>query len=266
MYLQIEKKSSRSERLRSAICGLLSFSLLTAAFPPIGWSLLVFLAWIPFFVDIQRTRGRVFWPGFLLGEAFFGSALLYWITAMTTVGAASYVVWFGVSFLHVLFALPLGFFLRWLLRRGVSVFWAAPLPFAAQSFLREKVTNIAWHDPGYALADWTLCLQSAEWGGPQVLSLMGMFCSAGLAELWLAKNGAARWSKRGALICGGGLLLCLVALPAWGAWRIRDLEGQLKTGPLVAGIQPNVTLEERADPKISPYDLYSRRLDLTERV
>ncbi|HGY90061.1 MAG TPA: apolipoprotein N-acyltransferase [Planctomycetes bacterium] len=228
------------------LTSVFSHGLAAAAFPPLGWSPLVLVALAPWFYLLgQPATERGVLRAFLLGQGLYGFFRLGWLGGLAGAPEAG---WAGTAILtviYVLIAWPVGWgFRRIWRRRPESLIWAAPLAFAANDALRTWATGgLAWHDFGYALADWPLLIQSADWGRVFPLTLWVVAGNVVLGEAWAGFRGRCR-GRRWALHAVGWGLATGVLL-GYGAWREADLRAQYREGPLVIGAQPAITQEKK---------------------
>jgi apolipoprotein N-acyltransferase len=162
---------------------------------------------------------------FLGGSRLAGAAL--WL---------GHAAWFALGF--ALYALAY----RGIRARGWPVALAGVAPLVA----------LEWRFPvlfpvhlGNALVDRTLWIQTADLGGPLLLSAQTALASAALFESWRFARG------RRARPVGTWLLaaVCAALAAGYGAWRIRWLEGAARAAPelRVGLVQANLGVLEKGD-------------------
>jgi len=247
------------------LTSLFSHGLAAAAFPPVGGSPLVLVALAPWFYLLGRdTPPRGFLRAFLLGQGLYGFFRLGWLGGLAGAPQAGWAGTVLLTVVYVLIAWPVGWgFRRIWRRRPGTLIWAAPLAFAANDALRTWATGgLAWHDLGYALADWPLLIQSADWGRVFPLTLWVVAGNVVAGEGWAVfrgRSGARRWALRAAV-----WVLVTGALCGYGAWREADLSAQYREGPLVIGAQPAITQEKKLQ-KIGRAKEFEIMMDLLRR-
>ncbi len=228
------------------LTSLVSHGVAAAAFPPLGWSPLVLIAFVPWFLALgAAVPGPGFLRAFLLGQGLYGFLRLGWLGGLAGAPEAG---WAGAAILtvvYVLIAWPVGWGFRRVWRRSPSaLIWAAPLAIAANDALRTWATGgLAWHDVGYALADWPLLIQSADWGRVFPLTFWVVGTNVMLAASWnglLRRRGPSRWRRH-----VGVWASATVFLLGYGAWREASLAERYEEGPLVIGAQPAISQAEK---------------------
>jgi len=234
-------------RTREYALLVVSGGCLVLAFPPVDFVPAAFLALVPFFFVVTRTRPRGFWsafrPGLVAGVAFF-LPLLYWLVFLSSLEVKSPVVMIGPLILLVLLQ---AFY--WGLFSAASSFVAArtrlpawlflPLFWVACEQLRSLfVLGFTWGALGYAGVPMPEAIQFA--------SATGVFG----VSFWLALANAlvleAAFASPAALRKVVVALAIVVGLPiAHGRMTV----GQWDDRPSirVAVIQPNVGAEWKWD-------------------
>jgi apolipoprotein N-acyltransferase len=231
---------------RAIWLGALGVGLHVAAFPPLSWWPLAFLAaWPLAQLAIEaatplRAALRLYLAGLLLFA--LGSA---WLAETT---------WVNLVIVSVVEALFLGLF-GWAARRvlpGRAVMPALPALWVAQEMLRTYVplSGYPWQLSGQALARNVVLVQAADLGGVPLLS----FVAASGAALGLALQ---RGEKRGARVAGGVIVLAVI----YGLVRPGTL-GPATPGPRVAAIQPGFSQGLKED-SARAEERYRRCMDLS---
>jgi apolipoprotein N-acyltransferase len=222
--------------------------LFALAYPPLNILPLAILGLWPFLAFLDRDpviRPRTgFVGGYLFGLAHFG-ALLYWIAGLTGFSAMAVPAYVASVLILALNGGLTGLAVAVGRRRGVPVVVAFPLAWTAVEWLRSfGDLGFTWAVAGDALASYPLLIQAAELGGVWLLTLWLTALSAALYRL-LRPLQDTRRARVAALA-----IALAAAVPAYGAWRIADLERRIDDWPTLraAAIQPNVPQEVKWDP------------------
>jgi apolipoprotein N-acyltransferase len=160
----------------AALAGAL---VMTAAFPPLGWGPLVFVAPAPWLWALRRaeTGAEAIRLGLLFGSVFYGLTL-WWITDLGAAAWVGSIIWltlgvtaFGVVMWAIRLWPPWRF---WLIAAGGWALWewiAARFPFGGL-----PVAGI-----GYSAASLPGGLGAVQWIGPVGWAILAMLTAAGLA-------------------------------------------------------------------------------------
>lgn len=160
-----------------ALVGL-SALLMWAAFPPLGFAPLAFIAPVPFFLAIRAVE-RPLWAlmlGFGWGATFFG-LLLIWLIGL------GFVAWFPLVVLMgtftSLYALWVWTFRLWTPWRW---FYIAIGGWVVLEFLRGRFPfgGFPWGDIGYPSASLPGALGSVQWIGPSGWTVLTVAVAAGI--------------------------------------------------------------------------------------
>lgn len=155
--------------------------LMWAAFPPLDFGWLAFVAPVPFLWAIRRVErvGDVILMGFLWGFAFYGG-MLYWIF---TLGA---VAWFPLTLVLAAYATVYAVVV-WLVRLWPAWRWwlIATGAWVAVEFLRARFPfgGFPWGSIGYAAGGTPGAVGAVQWVGPSGWSVVAIAFAAGLALL-----------------------------------------------------------------------------------
>jgi len=157
----------------------LSALLMWAAFPPLGFAPLAFVAPVPFFLAVRSVE-RAGWAivlGFGWGAAFFG-ALLSWLTVL------GFVAWFPLVILMGSFTAVYAFWI-WTFRLWTPWRWfyIAVGGWVVLEFLRGRFPfgGFPWGDIGYPAASLPGAAGSVQWIGPSGWSVLVVAVAAGVA-------------------------------------------------------------------------------------
>jgi len=152
-----------------------------AAFPPLGWGPLAFVAPVPFFWAIRRVEraGEAVALGFLWGATFFG-VLLWWIFVLGAVAWIPLTIFLASWFAAYAFAV-------WAFRLWPAWRWwlVATAGWGLMEFLRARFPfgGFPWGSVGYAAAGNGPALGSVQWVGPAGWSLVTIAFASGVALL-----------------------------------------------------------------------------------
>lgn len=212
-----------------------------------------------------RAFGRQFAVGLLAGVVYFAGTLYWVVGVMTTYGGLG--PWFAVpvgalmaAYLAIypaVFAVILGRAIR---RFGMAGVWLAPCFWVATEWVRGTIGG------GFP---WVLLGASQATVLPvvQLVSVTGVYGLSGLVALVGTAAAAVSLRRRPAQWAGAGMvLLVLVAVTGWGAWRVG--RGELLTAgrPMRIGLlQGDVEQLLKWDPTYRTAIL-DRYIDLSRRA
>jgi apolipoprotein N-acyltransferase len=165
-------------RMTGLLVGGLSGALASLAFPPFALWPLAFPALVPLFMRVRATEGRrVVLPFLAFALVHFGTGL-YWLTpVITPIGVVllAAIIW-------VLFTLPMGLTLGFLVRRGIPLALAAPVVWVAFDWLRTWLLyGFPWLYLSHSQADFTMLIQVADLTGAFGVTALVVFVNAALA-------------------------------------------------------------------------------------
>lgn len=162
-----------------ALAALASALLLWAAFPPLGWGFLVFVAPAPLLWGLRRGTGlgAALGSGLLFGLAFFG-ALLSWIRF------AALIAWVALTLVLALYPTLYAGGL-WLARRWAPAWWwvAAIGGWSLMELVRGRfpLGGFPWGMLGYPVGELAWPRAASQWIGTSGWSVMVIGVAAGLA-------------------------------------------------------------------------------------
>ncbi len=159
-----------------------------AAFPPLGWGLLAFVAPIPLIAALRRVEsgGVAIGVGFTFGFVFFG-AMLNWVFALGAVAWIPLTLWLAMTSAAMTFAVWL--FREWpatrffLITIGIWSVWEVvrtTVPFG----------GFPWGILGYAAASPPGFIGSVQWIGPSGWSVLAVAVAVGTV---LVIEDSANW-------------------------------------------------------------------------
>jgi apolipoprotein N-acyltransferase len=201
---------------------------LAAAFPPLAWS---GLGWVALAPLLAAAHGRP--PREAAGLAVL-SGLAFWIPSLRWVGCVTTAGWMLLALCCALYMLPpVLLWARWPARRGEGA-WARLAGVAAftacwtgTEHLRGVLfTGFPWNPLGVSQVRSLSLLQHAAWGGTAALSFLLAFANAALASTLRRLPGAVRRRAR----LGGPELAVAVALAL-----AADVTGRARLNAWTAG-------------------------------
>jgi apolipoprotein N-acyltransferase len=152
--------------------------LMWAAFPPIGFGPLAFVAPVPFFLAIRSVERPLVATalGWIWGAAFFG-LLLNWLMVL------GFVAWFPLSIVMGAFTATFAF-LIWVFRLWPAWRWwlIATGGWVVMEFVRGRFPfgGFPWGDIGYPAAGLPGAIGSVQWIGPAGWTVLVVAFAAGL--------------------------------------------------------------------------------------
>jgi apolipoprotein N-acyltransferase len=240
----------RMPRAREYALLILAGGLLALAFPPVDLVPVAFVALVPFFFVVRRTRPTGLWsaarPGLVAGIAFF-LPLLYWLVFLSSEEMKNPVLMSGPLLLLVLLqSLYWALFCAgssWVLSRSRAPAWLVlPVFWVACEQLRSLfVLGFTWGDLGYVGVAAPRAVQFASVTGVLGVSFWIALVNALILELFLAGR------RRRALATA--LVIVLVLPWVHGTLVLRGA-GESAEPPRtvrVAVIQPNISAETKWD-------------------
>jgi apolipoprotein N-acyltransferase len=237
-------------RAREVLLLVLSGASLSLAYPPVDVFPAAFVALVPFFYVVTKTRATGFWsafrPGLVAGVAFF-TPLLYWLVFLSSLDMDNPVLMSGPLLLLVLLqAFYWGLFSAgaiWIrARTRVPVWLALPVLWVAAEQLRSLfVLGFTWGALGYAGVD--VVPQMAQFA-----SITGVFG----VSFWMALVNAlvlaivlASPGRRPRLSLALALTLAVPIVHGW--WTVnRPLPAR---SIRVAVVQPNIEAKKKWSPE-----------------
>ena len=229
----------------AAIAG--STILFAIAFPPYPLILPAFLCLAPFAIVVaRRADGAGSWRqaarlGFWFGMLGY-AANLYWIAIALSIYTKLAIVGYIAALFVLAPVVAAAGICLFVLRRATKLPLALLLPvvWVASEVVLNYMSDLAfpWLPLGLALARTPLLAQAADLSGVRGLSFCIAAVNGLIADAWLLRGQRAAIAKRLA-----GAVAIVVALAAYGAWRMRTTE-LLPLAP-VAIVQPNIPQEEK---------------------
>lgn len=225
---------------RKSAAAALSGLMLFAAFPPLEYSFLAWIALIPLFWAITESApGEAFACGFIAGASFWLPSI-FWLTRVTFIG------WFGISLYCALytafFSMAAAWFFMLRSRRpgdasgGLSVLLGFPALWVALEYARAHLmTGFPWNQLGISQHGNLALIQCADLGGVYAVSfLVAMGNTAALMLLRESRRLALR--PMVPILC---FILLLAAALVYGRHRIAVM-GPNGSSVQIVSVQPNV--------------------------
>lgn len=192
---------------------LLSFLLLSLAFPPANIYLLIFVALVPWLKQLREGNSKAgFWGGYGFGFFYFAFQM-FWVVGFvgkwTGSIALAIVPWIVCAFLAGWFYAATG----WLMARcfAMKVSWLVPLIWAGSEAFRAYVPSLAFPWGIAALPLWQVPIlaQGGAWGTIFVVSAWVVLVNMLLLEVFYPKDGAVNrtFVGRAGVVCLGFAVL-----------------------------------------------------------
>lgn len=194
---------------------LLGGVALWAAFPPLGWYALAWLAPLSWLYWLRQPKFSV-----KLYATYYLAGLLFWLPTLQGIRLPHWALYFGWVVLSAYLAayLPLWVFLtRWSMHRaGWPMTLAAPTAWVVLEWVRgQGPLGFSAALLGHTQLQMTALIQVADLAGGYLVSYLVMTVAACGLELMVAK-GRRRWTA--ALLAALVLTVSLL----YGAWRLRS--------------------------------------------
>lgn len=240
-----------------AVLAVSSVSMLGlwAAFTPLDWAPLAFVALVPLaMLSRLRARPKRSLPALWAAGFVWGLVTFHWLRLGHP---AMYLGLAALSF-YVAFYFPVFVVLSArLVRNTVPIWLAVPLVWTMLEFARAHImTGFSWYYLGHTQYRWTSFVQIADltgtWGVSFIVALSSGAIAGLIPQRWFvrlrlcqAENEVHYLSRRSARVGVGVLLLLVGASGVYGAFRAAPTDNE--TGPVVAMVQGNFEPEEKAD-------------------
>lgn len=247
-------------KLKPLLLSLLTGTLLILSFPPFGWGVLAFCAFVPLGLAVRDISARgAFGYAYLSGIAFF-IGLLYWIVLNPAVeGWVRPLLYIGLAliaeYLALFIAAYAGLFRFIASRSRIPAWLAGPILFTALEYLRSLGwTGFPWGSLGYTQTKALPFVQFAEWTG-----IWGVtFWVIGANHLFLEVVASRKPRRR---IAFAVTLLALIFLPLFHGVGVMSRYRPPRETLRIALIQGNIFQDEKwQDPAFSlgPYSKLTR--------
>jgi apolipoprotein N-acyltransferase len=210
-------------------------AMLTVIQPPIDWSFLAWVSFVPFILACTSDArpGRLILASYII-SLFYWLGNLYWIFPITIVG------WIAFCLYTALLWPILALFLRYCRAKKVPLFLASAILIVGiermQGFLLGR---FFWRFLAHSQYQNITIIQIADIFGTAGLSLLIAMVNGMLAELIIAAR-QKRLFKIAPLLKTGLVCLAVAATIIYGRWRISQEELYVEPGPYIASLQSNV--------------------------
>ena len=210
--------------------------LLTVIQPPISWSILAYIAVVPFVLvcSPQAKTKTLFFSAYIISLIYW-LGNLYWIAPVTTAGWLAFCIY--TALLWPILALAL----RSCRKGGIPLFIAVPILFVGAERLQGFfLGGFFWRFLAHSQYQNTTLIQIADIFGAAGVSFIIAMLSGLIADLVIA---AAKGQVRSiARLFFKTVMVCAIMLAAvfYGRYRISEAEETVSVGPFVASIQSNV--------------------------
>jgi len=250
--------SNNATRAALAVASGLAMGL---AFPKFDYGLLAWVALVPLFYVIEgESMRRVFWWAYLQGFAA-NVVSLYWIPiplhdfadVPMTFAIFPMLALAAIVAINTAIAIWAGEFVA--RRMRIPAVLTMPVAWTALEWFRTYVpASFPWNLLGYAAYRNLELIQFAELTGVYGVSALIVFFNA-VVYVVIFRRGAYRLQT----VSLSALTAMMIALVAFGAWRINNLRNAPSTGNFkVAMVQGNIPQSLKWDPKFLPqsYQVY----------
>jgi len=250
--------SNNASRAALAVASGLAMGL---AFPKFDYGLLAWVALVPLFYAIEgQSMRRVFWWAYLQGFASY-IVSLYWIPIPLHDFAdvpMQYAIFpmlalAGIVAINTAVAIWAGEFVA--RRTRIPSVITMPVAWAAIEWFRTYVpAAFPWNLLGYAAYKNLELIQFAEFTGVYGVSALIVFFNA-VVYVVISRRGGYRLQT----ISLSTLTAMMIAMVAFGAWRINNIKHAPTTGSFKAAmVQGNIPQSLKWDPKFLPqsYGVY----------
>jgi apolipoprotein N-acyltransferase len=196
------KKDFKKESVHDYLLILFSASLMVLSFPRFSWSLLAWVAMVPFLKALEgKPAGQRFRLGYLMG-ILSSLGIFYWVThSMRHYGGLTPITSFSILFLLVFYlALYFGVF-AWLwglypARGFFHLFWS-PSVWIGLEFIRAHLfTGFPWALLGHSQYNFLPIIQIAEITGVYGLSFLIVLFNQTLFRLLWPEGLFLGWSRK----------------------------------------------------------------------
>ena len=236
------------------LAGLLALSSLLQylSFFPINWGFLGWFALVPFLWTVRVPQSpRAGWIIWAVSFCQYLASLRWMMVADERMIAT----WVLLAWWCSLFPWAAWKLLRVLDRKtGLPLAFMVPLVWIPLEHARAYLlTGFPWYYLAHTQHDSVALLQTADFAGTQFLSALVAMWNGWLADLSLRANhkavpGAVHRVNRPLLAINGAIVLALTAFGlAYGNWRIKQVDGTTKPGPLLVAMQANHPQSARND-------------------
>jgi apolipoprotein N-acyltransferase len=243
----------------------LSGGLLSLIQAPLGWSLLAWVAYVPFVLACRpdARAGRLALTAFGVGF-FYWFGNLYWIGPITIPGWIALGVYMGVVWPLLAMAV------RFCRSRRVPLFLAVPvLVVGAEQAQGFPLGGFFWRFLGHSQYNHLIMMQIADLVGAEGVSFVLAMVNGFLADVALQRRRScpARDRASGKIIAFGGVvtLAVVVGSALYGRWRLVQSAACITDGPVAAALQSNVPISVKRSYQASE-EIFEELLEKSRRA
>ncbi|MDZ4199540.1 MAG: apolipoprotein N-acyltransferase [Kiritimatiellia bacterium] len=256
-----DRAEARNRRLFRIFGALLSGALLFAAFPPLEWSALAWIAWVPLVFSVRNRGAREAARLGILAGLVFWMCSIHWLTRVTAAG------WFGLTLYSSLYFVPFCVFVAgWTRKMGMTspvaclglVLGGTFVWTGSESLRYVLFTGFPWNAAGVSQYANIPLIQIASVGG--VFAVTAMILLANLGTVCLLAQ--LRSERKTAMSVFSLTLLAVVGVSLFGmqsARRRLPPDDQVR----IALIQPAISQYEKWTPAFMRL-IYDRLRTLSE--
>ncbi len=241
------QSSLRCAPLLNCFGAILTGLLLFAAFPPLEWSVLAWVALVPLLMTCAASAPRAAFLHGLLAGVVFWTLSLVWLTRVS---------WNGWFFLSLYCALFMAGFAQtvswWMARQGLRSRWGNPLMllsipavWVGWEYLRATLfSGFPWNSLGVSQYANLRLIQIAEFGGVYLVSALLVMINAALTLILLQavrRQAGESWRPPRELLVA---LLGIVLAQLYGTMALRRLPETTDTLK-IAAVQVNIPQLEK---------------------
>jgi apolipoprotein N-acyltransferase len=220
----------------------ISALLLTVIQPPIDWSFLAWVAFVPFALACSPQM-----PARRLASAAFGVGYVYWLINLYWIVPITVLGWLGMSLYLSLFWLLPALAVRFARSRGIPLFIALPILLVGWERLQGfPMGGFFWRFLGHSQYENLTVIQIADLVGAAGVSFIVAMVNGLLAD-WIVKrtpeSHASRFTLHAARVPLLGLAVTIPVVAGvllYGQWRLRETPAHVTDGPVVGSLQSNV--------------------------
>jgi apolipoprotein N-acyltransferase len=235
--------------------GLASGFILWLSFPPVGWSLLAWVALVPLLTLLRVPwRSRPIYGPAWAGGLVFGLLAVQWIRLADDTGLSGYYGWWALALYLSLYFPAFLFVLRIaVLRFRVATTLAAPVVWVGLEWLRSWfATGFPWYYLAHSQYRWLTLIQISDLTGAYGVSFLVALVNAWLVDLLavpLMQPGPRGSQFAPAQLWRAGLVVAaFVATLGYGAIRVQPArDAGDEVGVRIALIQTNVPQKVKVD-------------------
>jgi len=219
----------------------ISSLLLTVIQPPVGWSFLAWVAWVPFLVACSDRfgAGRVALAAYIVGVVYW-LGNLHWVAPVTLAG------WLAFCAYTALLWPALAMGIRFCRKKKVPLFLAAAVFIVGVERLQGLfLGGFLWRLLAHSQYENTRLIQIADiFGAGGVSFLIAMV--NGLAAEIIVRQREHRLAKAWFFAEVAVVIAAVAGTLFYGNLRVKQSEEYVRPGPLVAAVQSNVPQSVKA--------------------